>query len=583
MKLSFLKKGVKIWALAFFTGALLLVPKAGFAWSINSFQSDIKIEQNSSIIVTETIVADYTQDPHHGLVRTFPLKYKDKNGNNLFLRFEVLSVTDENGKNWPYEQYSAGGNIEIKIGDPNAYLTQPATFKIAYKVMRAITISLENHDELYWNATGNQWDVPIKEAKSTVIFGFPIKDEEIKATCYTGILGSDEQNCQHSINGGKVEIKGVSQLMPNQGLTVVVGFPKNLLTYPSSFQEVEWFLVDNWPYGIPVLVFAMLFFLWYTRGRDPKEGKDTIVPLYTPPENLTPLEVGTLVDEEVHIKDITSTIVDLAVRGYLQIIETKQKKLLSSDTDYEFKKLKSFQGDSTLRPHEKTLLDALFSSAGATCKLADLKNKFYKDIPVIEEQIYTKIVQDGYFPTSPDKIRTFYTTIGFFLLVGPIFLWGFLAEITSIALIIGIAVSGALFLAFSRIMPAKTKKGVEIYYKILGLKEYINTAEKDRLKFQERENIFEKLLPYAMVLGIAEKWSKTFEGIYKDPPNWYRSNDPTFMTGFSTYHLLNRLNHATTTMGSTFQSSPRSAAGGGSGFGGGFSGGGFGGGGGRSW
>ena len=137
-------------------------------------------------------------------------------------------------------------------------------------------------------------------------------------------------------------------------------------------------------------------------------------------------------------------------------------------------------------------------------------------------------------------------------------------------------------------MPAKTKKGAEAKWQVLGLEEFIRTAETDRIKFQEKENIFQKLLPYAMALGLAEKWTTAFKDIIKTPPNWYQSSDPNFMNGFNTMYLYHSLNSMTTTANTVMTSSPRSSSSGSwsgsSGFGGGgFSGGGFGGGGGGSW
>ena len=153
-----------------------------------------------------------------------------------------------------------------------------------------------------------------------------------------------------------------------------------------------------------------------------------------------------------------------------------------------------------------------------------------------------------------------------------------------IALPVSFALTALVFLLAGNFMPAKTKKGVETYYKILGLKEYIKTAETDRIKFQEKENIFEKLLPYAMALGIGEKWCKTFKGIYTTPPRWYTSSDPMWNNNFTPLYLYSHLNNMTSSASSAFTSRPSSAAGGSSGFGGGgFSGGGFGGGGGGSW
>ena len=137
-------------------------------------------------------------------------------------------------------------------------------------------------------------------------------------------------------------------------------------------------------------------------------------------------------------------------------------------------------------------------------------------------------------------------------------------------------------------MPVKTKQGVEMYYKILGLEEFIKTAEKDRIKWQEKENIFEKLLPYAIAFKLADKWTTTFKDIYKTPPKWLTSKDQDFLTNFNTLTLLSTLNDFSSSATSALTTSTRSSGSGGSwsggsSFGGGFSGGGFGGGGGSAW
>jgi len=125
-----------------------------------------------------------------------------------------------------------------------------------------------------------------------------------------------------------------------------------------------------------------------------------------------------------------------------------------------------------------------------------------------------------------------------------------------------------------------------MYYTILGLEEFISTAEADRIKFQEKENIFMELLPYAMAFKVADKWSKAFKELNK--PDWFESNDPNFST-FNAYYFISSINNLSSNMNETLKASPRSSGSGGSwsggsGFGGGgFSGGGFGGGGGGSW
>lgn len=560
----------------------------GYGWDIDKFDTAIKINENGIMNVTETIVADYTNESHHGLIRSIPVDYRDKYGNNLSLHFQVTSVTDENGKSWNYEQYKEGNILNIKIGDADILLDKPTTFKISYDVGRAIN-RFDTYDELYWNSTGTQWDVTMDEVTTEITLPDKVQTADIKATCYTGSYGGSEQNCTPNIQGHGVtysvnDNKALTapDLNPLTGLTVVVGFPKGIVAEPSFAQLAWWFLADNWGYSLPFITFGILYYLWFTRGRDPKT-RDTIMPIYKAPEGMSPTELGTIIDENLDLRDITSTIVDMAVRGYIQIKELKEKKLLFDSTDYEFVRLKEFDTDTTLKPHETKIMSAIFGR-GTIKKLSSLKNEFYSSLPGIRESVYNRLVKEGYFPTNPEKVRNIYYTVGSVLCFGVFFGLGAFLAFAPLSAILGTLGSGIVVLAFAKYMPAKTKKGVDMYYQAKGLEMFIKTAERDRLKFQEQENIFEKILPFAMTFGLASKWASAFEGIYKNPPSWYVSSNPNWNSNFNVLGFANKLDSVASEMQTTFASSPRSASGGGSGFSsGGFSGGGFGGGGGSSW
>lgn len=559
----------------------------GPSWYIKKFDTDIKIQTGSSIIVQETIQADYSKEKHHGLFRDIPIQYKNK-GNNFSLKVQVLNITDENGHPWEYRKSTHDEYLELKMGSADKYLFGLSTFVITYQVERAINY-FDEYDELYWNPTGTEWDVPIESSSVTVTIPGNVNSNKLKAACYTGFYGTKGRDCQFEIkNNGQISYKITQPLLPQEGLTTVSGFPKGIVTPVSSLKNASWFLQDNWGYAIPFFFFGILYFLWYTRGRDEETNRDTIMPIYTPPDNLRPAEIGTIIDESVDMHDISSAIIDLAVRGYLKIIEKKEKKFLFTDTEYVFEKLKDFNEDSSVRNYEKKILNTIFDS-GNKRNLSDLKNKFYLAIPDIKNRIYNQLVNNGYFPRRPDKVRQLYSGIGMGISIVTLFGASFIIFFFSISVVIGLIISGILIIIFAKYMPAKTKKGKETFYKIKGLEEYINTAEKDRIKFQENENIFEKLLPYAMTLGLAEKWTRSFADIYKTPPSWYQSSNPDFIHNFNTYYFLRSLNGLSSNMQNTFQSAPRSSSsgsawGGHSGFGGGgFSGGGFGGGGGGSW
>jgi len=558
-------------------------------WNISSFASDITVNKDSSIDVTETIVADFSREEHHGIIRSIPVSYRDDFSNKLSLQFNLKSVTDETGKDWTYDKYYEGDSVYLKIGDADTYLNEPTTFVIKYGVVKAINF-FKDHDELYWNATGTEWDVPMQKVTSTISLPGGVNDADIKTKCYTGYYGASDGNCIIAVTNGKITF-AVSNpgaaIEAGQGLTMVIGWPKNIVAQPSALQVALWFLYDNWGFFLPFLTFGLLYYLWSTRGRDPQISRSAIMPLYEPPDKLTPTELGTIIDESADTRDISSAIIDLAVRGYLKINETKSKKFLFETTEYEFEKLKEFDMDPALKDHEKLILRAVFGNE-KTRKLSDLQNKFYTHIEGIKTQIYSQLITDGYFPSNPEKIRNTYYAIGGAMVGITIFGIGGFIVFFSFSVPVGVILSGIIVLLFAGKMPAKTKKGAETFIKIKGLEEFINTAEKDRIKWQEKENIFEKLLPYAITLGLAQRWSSAFEGIYKNPPSWYNSTNPTFGTNFSTMHLLNSLNHMNTTMASTLTSAPRSSSsgsswGGHSGFSGGFSGGGFGGGGGSAW
>lgn len=555
-------------------------------WNISSYDTQIDIQKDSTINVTEKIVADFSKSPgvHHGIFRYIPVDYRDDYGNKVAINLSNVKITDENGDERPYTKSREGAYIMYKIGDPDITLDQKTTYNISYKVDHA-ALYFKDHDEIYWNPTGDKWESEILSASATINLPQDLTADElknVKSICYTGTLGSKEQDCKTTIQNRTVTVTSSKTFIPGEGLTFSVSLPKGILKEPTATQKLIYFLSNNWGYFLPFITFAILFYLWYTRGRDRTNGlKTTIMPYYEAPDKLSPSEIGTILDETADIHDITATIVDLAVRGYLKIIELKEKKLLFDSTDYELELLKDFHTDNTLLAHELAVLNAVFDNENKI-KLSSLKNKFYQFLPGIKDKIYSEVVTKGYFPVSPDKVRKIYFGVGFGLIAIGFFSTIYGGVFSSISAPIGLTISGILCLGFSKFMPIKTKKGVETFYKIKGLEEYISTAETDRIKWQEKENIFEKLLPYAMAFGVAERWSKAFEGIYKTPPSWYQSSNPNFMNNFSTYYFVNSLNSFSSRMEQTLASAPRSSGSGGFG-GGGFSGGGFGGGGGGAW
>jgi len=328
---------------------------------------------------------------------------------------------------------------------------------------------------------------------------------------------------------------------------------------------------------IPILTFILLLRRWLRYGKDPK-WKGTIIAQYEPPRTKTrlvqgrpdyiaPAEMGTLIREGVRNKDITSTLIDLAYRGYLKIFEEEKKRLFTRRTTYKFRKLKDYSQVTTLREHEKLFLDGLFGTSQEVT-LDDLKNKFYREIPGIKRSLLQQVLNLGYFEESPDKIRIKYIGLGIGMAVAGGALFIFLPLLAFMVLL-----SGILCLAFAKAMPAKTKKGSDAAWHTWGFKEYLHTAERFRLGVCTPET-FEKYLSYAMVFGVEKQWAARFVDIYKEQPDWYVSARPVVV--FSVISFTDSLSSMNTMAISTLAASPS----GGSGFGGGgFAGGGGGGGG----
>jgi uncharacterized membrane protein len=555
-------------------------------FTINKFHSDMMIDEDSSIIVKETIDVEFHQS-RHGIYREIPFRYRDEFGKTITTPIRVLSVTEESGKAWKYQVKKTGPMIHIRIGDVKRYVKGNQTYVITYEIENVI-LFFDDHDELYWNVTGNYWKAPIKEASAVVFLTTKEKSKNLLAVGYEGGYGSKEE-CSFEVyeNSGKFFTK--RGLRMGEGLTIAFGWDKGLVSPPSSWKEFLWAinLKENWVFFLPIFSFIYMFNRWYQKGRDPRVRESVIV-RYEPPkfdnQPLTPAEVGTLIDEKLDPKDITSTIVGLAVKGYIKIEETKRDGLIFDKTDYDLIKVK--EPDTHLSPFEMELMRSLFSISppGIRLLVSSLKNRFYTNLPTLKKTLYGDLVKEKYFLSSPEKVRNSYIAAGIVVLVFAIFAFLFLVPSSGGKSFIAGLLTGAPVLAFAKFMPVKTRLGAMAYMDILGFQEFMSRAEKDRLERMGDMNLFSKFLPYAIALNVADNWAKAFEGIYQEPPDWYVS--PVGFRTFTPYAFTHSLNSVTSGLSSAMFSAPRGSGGGGGGGGfggGGSSGGGFGGGGGGSW
>ncbi|MBI3572934.1 MAG: DUF2207 domain-containing protein [Candidatus Kerfeldbacteria bacterium] len=599
--------------------AFLLIsrPAQAAGLSYESFKSDITIHTDASISVKEIIVVNFSS-PHHGIFRNIPFRYTDQqSGQSTALPIDILSVTDEQGGVRTYTVSTLGDDMQVKIGDAGQEISGQQTYIISYHVAAAVNF-FSDHDELYWNVTGTHWDEPLTNVTATLHLPTNIPKASLTTKCFTGDYGSTKQDCQATAQDGGATFTA------HDFLTVVFGFPTGIVTKPANYDHLRTVKVAGsyngilqghsaWWWAInvilPALTFAFLLLWWETHGRDPK-GRGTIIPQYEPPADIHPAEMDVILHEKFRPAVIPATIIDLAVRGYLKITEHEEHHAfgLAQAKKYTLTKLKEYAtDDAQLRDYEKYLLDGLFTkyaedSGGlknyrvrakilqsmskqlqgskfawqptnkvvrSTVELDELKTTFPLTAALVEQSLENSLDVRGYFSGNSLKQR------GGFLAVGLIITYFAIRVGLDGSWNVGLILTGLMLLAYGPLASKRTTKGVDVLWAARGFKMFLEKAEKYRIQWQEKQNIFETYLPYAMVFGVAEKWSKALSSLSMTPPSWYESSSPAVFNSIVLWSSL-----------SSFQSVSvqTTAAGGGSGFGGGgFSGGGGGGGGGGGW
>jgi uncharacterized protein (TIGR04222 family) len=570
--------------------------------TIDRYNVEIVIENDGALRITEKIAYDFGATPRHGIIREIPteFRYDDTYDRTYPLTVESVSATGDASADFTIEQ-QGGGITAIKIGDPDRTITGRHEYTIRYRVEAALN-GFPDHVELYWNAIGDEWDVPIGVAATVVRAPARIQ----KVACYTGYEGSSLP-CAIATSRGATARFAQSELQPYQGMTVVVSLPKDAVPAPVPQLRERWSPARAFALtpatgaasgGLLVLAIGGIGYLIWRTGRDRRwrggqvdqvmgnpTGEAQSVPLFegdasapvefAPPENLRPGQVGTLLDERANTLDVTATIVDLAVRGYLLIQEIPKEGLFGKP-DWTLIRLE--KSEDELLPYERKLLNGLFED-GTEVTLSSLRDTFAERLKGVEGSLYVDSVTQGWFTARPDKVRTRWNRRGWLLLLAGIGLTFVLARWTHWGIVgIPVVVAGLLLVWFDRFMPARTPKGTAMLRRVRGFRTVIETAETHMSRWAEEENVFPRFLPYAIVFGVTEKWAKAFEGLAREQDtSWYLSPRPFVYANFA-----DSMDGFAVSSGGMLASVP--AASGSSGFGGGgFSGGGGGGGGGGSW
>lgn len=550
------------------------------SWRISDFNDTITVHQDGSAVVRERITLTF-EGEWHGIHRVIPVEYPGARGTNYTLYLNVIGVTDGSGGKLKYESSTSNGFRDLKIFIPEAVDTS-RTVEINYAVRNGMRF-FEDHDEFYWNVTGNDWPVPIDHALAQVNLPSAAAGS-LRAQAFTGAYGSAERGASAEVNGAEVSFETSNPLPMRGGMTIDIFIPKGILKEPSGFTRFVWFVGGNPIVFLPFWTLAVMFALWWYKGRDPDPGL-SVAPMYEPPPGMTPAEAGTLLDDTIHPRDITSTLVDLAVRGFVKIEEVNDQGLVFHHKDYVFHLVKPMAQWVDLAPHESVMLANIFMGGDVT-RLSSLKNRFYMALPAIRQDIRSQLRKKGMYLLDPDSANG-YSLAGILVIAAPFLMLQFLWNVNvfgSVVLLVGCGfISAILWWLFASEMTAKTVKGGRTRIAILGFQEFMNRVDADRLKRMPPDT-FEKYLPCAMALGVEHQWAQAFAGIVKDPPSWYVS--PYGAAGFNPIFFSSSMHSMATDMHQVFASAPRASSGGSGwsgGGGGGFSGGGFGGGGGSAF
>ena len=366
-------------------------------WHIEHFDVHTEIQADGGLRVTETITAFFSV-PKHGIYRTIPIHYNVAY-HQYSLRFKLLSVTDADGAKRQVKLSKDGFSQRIRIGSPGVTIQGAQVYRITYSVYRAI-LHEQDRTVLRWNATGNEWGVPINRATVTVTVPEPLDDTQLAYDAWTGAYGTTGKDfTSRRLDERTVEYR-TGMLQPREGITIELSMPESAIAQVGLFRRLGWIIGDNMAYGVFIIVLVGCWTYWQKLGRD-EHGMGSIVVQYEPPDDLGPAEVGTIADETVHMHDISAAIVDLAVRGYIEIEDISEKKFLHTDEDFRFTKKSDQQG---LREHEEMLMNGIFNGASRK-KLSDLKFEFHKTVSDVKSEIYRHLTSTGYFAGNPSHVR----------------------------------------------------------------------------------------------------------------------------------------------------------------------------------
>ena len=612
--------------------------RAGFAQASDdlatAFDEQYVLNDDGSVDITQTITWQFPSgEARHGIDRNVQVRagYQNREDEYRYYSLSDVSVTSPTGAPTDISVTDFGAYKRIRIGSPSQTVSGSQKYVVKFHLDHYVNDIGDGTAEFYWNTVSTSNYDTYRNVTATL----QAPAASTKVACFYGERGSTD-TCDAA--GGAIAQFAAPEVAPGEGMSVLASFPRTAFTgdlgpdlrkgsagssNAGALSPRTASLVSQLAIGLggllPLLALAGMGALVWQRGRDemyagltpglsPGLGQDATpvvrtsrMPMaavqFNPPPGVQPGMVGTVIDETANVVDVTGTLIDLAVRGYLTLEKIGGSGLFAKD-DWVLRRASGPTSGPALAAYEQSLLDGVFAT-GDEVTLSSLKNRFATTLKSVQSAMYDEVVARGWFRRSPQSQRSGWVGFGTVLMVlgvvGTFWIGGFLATkfgadgVRVWPLGIGLVLTGLIVRLLGARMAARTADGTAVLVQARGFEEYLKTAEAGQIRWEEAQDTFSRYLPYAIVFGVAERWAKVFQDVASAaeaaghqivaPIWWVGPWDSSW--GFG--GLASSMDDFSTTAAGTFVSTPGSSGSSGFSSGGGFSGGGGGGSSGGSW
>jgi uncharacterized membrane protein YgcG len=524
---------------------------ANAAERIDSFDAQAVVTPTGDLDINETITWDFDGEPKkHGIFRFVPRLHHwtlDRQpGWEPWQKFDrvtpirFLGATSPTGANADQHTERKGDNEVLRLGNKDKTVSGRQTYGIHYTIGRAVV-----NGELRYAITGRGWTVSTGTISAHI--SAPIAPGRTPRCEVDGVASPV---CVVHVHGDTVDVTTSSL-----GSEVIIPLDATRVTSPAPvFEQRQTFRRGfDWTNGQPFVAAALaaLSALALTilgrRGRDRLYGSGAVFDTsgaperprglgerpaepveFAPPEGVAPGMIGSIRKGSTDHVALSSTLVDLAVRGHVRIeaVDTDGRGKKNPDHVLSIPPVDS-KRKGELRGYERKLIDTLFAGTDRVT-LSELKKNrnLYKNLDVVKDQIQNEVVSAGYWVKRPDRVRGKWIIIGVLVLILGIVATIVLAATTSLGLLgIPIAVLGIGLVVLSPIMPVRTAAGSRVNARLNGFEKLFDAGEGERIAFTEKQDIFSEYLPYAMAFGNVKQWVKRCASLGRmpDTSGWYTS------------------------------------------------------------